>query len=208
MTGSQTETLDVSDPAGDDLPWLLERAQALDPDAFDRLVDLYGRRVHAFLLRMTGRREDAEDLLQEVFLRLVRMLPSYSHQGNFEGWLFRIAANLGRDRIRRIRRSPIVASLSSGSENPPASDGERGWDGADEAAEPPDSGLLRNEQIDRMQRALTQLPDAEREVVLLRYYSSMSFAEIAEAMDTPLGTALARSHRGLTKLRRLMEEDA
>ncbi len=64
------------------------------------------------------------------------------------------------------------------------------------------------EQVDRMQRVLRQLPAAEREVILLRHFSQMSFKEVAEAMGTPLGTALARAHRGLAKLRRLMEEEA
>jgi RNA polymerase sigma-70 factor (ECF subfamily) len=205
MSGRQAEIAEVSDPSVGDLTQLVERAQALDPAAYDRLVELYGRRVHGFLLRMTGRPEDAEDLLQEVFLRLVRMLPNYSHEGNFEGWLFRIAANLGRDHIRRLRRSPIVATFSQAVEGQEHDDGDRRWEEADEST-PPDGGMLLGEQLDRMQWALGELSAPEREVVLLRYFSSMSFAQIAEAMGTPLGTALARSHRGLTKLRQLMED--
>jgi RNA polymerase sigma-70 factor (ECF subfamily) len=206
MYESQAETFDVSDSSRDDLASLVARAQALESEAFDRLVDLYGRRVYGFLLRTTGRREDAEDLLQEVFLRLVRMLPSYSHGGNFEGWLFRIAANLGRDRIRRLRRSPIVASLAQEGDEQ-GGGGAGAWDRPDESAPAPDGAMVREEQIDRVQAALSRLPDAEREVVLLRFYSNMSFAEIAEAMGTPLGTALARSHRGLGKLRQIMDTD-
>jgi RNA polymerase sigma-70 factor (ECF subfamily) len=200
------EISDPTEPPADGLASLLQRAQALEPDAYDQLIELFGRRVYGFLLRMTGRREDAEDLLQEVFLRLVRTLPSYSHAGNFEGWLFRIAANLGRDRIRRIRRSPIVGFLSAASDKEAGGERDADWDRVDEEAASPDDGLLRMEQFDRMQGALARLPGPEREVVLLRYYSSLSFAEIAETMGTPLGTAHARSHRGLAKLRQMMEE--
>ena len=61
------------------------------------------------------------------------------------------------------------------------------------------------EDVDRLQRALENLPETEREVVMLRHYSNLSFAEIAELMGTPLGTALARAHRGLHKLRAMMD---
>ena len=92
---------------------VIERARRLDPEAYDELVDAYGQRLFGFLYRLTGNREDAEDLLQEVYLRVVRTLPDYTHEGRFEGWLFRIAANLGRDRIRRARRSPSILPMSA-----------------------------------------------------------------------------------------------
>ena len=68
----------------------------------------------------------------------------------------------------------------------------------------PGDALERAEQIDQLQWAMEQLPEPEREVILLRHFSQMSFAQIAEMMDTPLGTALARAHRGLARLRGLM----
>ncbi|MCK4659499.1 MAG: sigma-70 family RNA polymerase sigma factor [Phycisphaerae bacterium] len=181
---------------------IIERAQRFDPGAFDELVDMFGQRVFGFLHRMVGNREDAEDLLQEVFLRVVRTLPRYTHQGRFEGWIFRIAANLARDRIRRARRSPTIISMSGEQGDP---DGRANWDCADPSHISPDQPAIQREQVDHMQAALGQLSAAEREVITLRHYSALSFAEIAEAMETPLGTALARAHRGLAKLRRIME---
>lgn len=184
---------------------VIERAQRLDPDAFDTLVDAYGQRLFGFLYRFTQAREEAEDLLQEVFLRVVRTLPDYTHEGRFEGWLFRIAANLARDRIRRVRRRPTIVSMSSGDDE--SNDPEHGpdWDHADERESSPEQPAIHREEVDRMHTALAQLPDAEREVIMLRHYSVLSFAEIAELMGTPLGTALARAHRGLAKLRKIME---
>ena len=192
----------------EELAAVIERAQRLDPEAYDVLVDAYGQRLFGFLYRFTGSRDQAEDLLQEVFLRVVRTLPRYTHRGRFEGWLFRIAANLVRDRIRQARRTPTMISLSAGCDDPDDLDHVAGWDRSAAGEGAPDAPLIRQEQIDRMQVALDQLSAAEREVIMLRHYSERSFAEIAEMMGTPLGTALARAHRGLAKLRRIVEAEA
>ncbi len=77
-----------------------------------------------------------------------------------------------------------------------------GADGAD-----PADGIYRAEQVDRLQWAIGHLPEAEREVILLRHFSQLSFRQIAEVMETPLGTALARAHRGLARLRELMDDE-
>ncbi len=190
---------------------LVGRAKERDPDAFDRIIDLYAHRLYGYLYRLTGARDDAEDLLQEVFLRVVRTIGTYQHDGRFEGWLFRIATNLARDRVRRVERAPRSVSLEAAGDA--AGLGERVNRQHVARLTAPDDGdaLVRREDVDAMQAALARLPVAEREVVMLRHFSQLSFAEIAEAMGTPLGTALARCHRGLRKLRELMtggEEDA
>ncbi|MGQ9650030.1 MAG: RNA polymerase sigma factor [Phycisphaerae bacterium] len=182
---------------------LIRRARQRDSAAFETLVEIYSPRLYGYFYRLTGRREDAEDLLQEVFVRVVRMIGRYEHDSRFDAWLFRIATNLVRDRVRRQRRS-ADAGASGGRQD------EAGIleDVADAEADRPDDVLETTEQVDRLQWALKQLPEAEREVILLRHFSQMSFREVAEAMGTPLGTALARAHRGLAKLRRLMNEHA
>jgi len=187
--------------SGEALAGIIAAARRGDPAAHAALVDLYGARLFGFLFRMAGRREDAEDLLQEVFLRLVRMIATYQDDGRFEPWLFRIAANLVRDRIRRLRRRP--------GDRPGGSDaGEEDRTGELPAgAAPPDATLEQGEARDRLAAALRQLPEPEREVILLRHFSQMSFREIADATGTPLGTALARGHRGLARLRSIMTGD-
>jgi len=185
---------------------LIRRAQKRDADAFDELVDHFGPRLFGFCYRLTGSRCDAEDLLQELFLRVVRQLERYHHEGQFEAWLFRIATNLARDRIRRLRRRPEHVSISR--------EDDRGEDDASSilvgtgSEASPGEVAERREQVDRLQQALERLPNAEREVVMLRHFSQLSFAEIAAAMGTPIGTALARGHRGLLKLRAIMEPHA
>ncbi len=177
-------------------------AQRGNAVSFDLLVDQFSGRVFGFLYRLTGSRSDSEDLMQEVFVRLVRMIGAYQHDGRFEAWLFRIAANLCRDRVRKAMRTPKHFSIDAGSDGegessasaliPPAA-----TDGAD-------AGLIRREDVDALGRALAELPEAERMVIMLRHFSDMSFREIAETMGTPLGTALARAHRALARLRELM----
>ncbi|GMU23759.1 MAG: hypothetical protein AMXMBFR13_38370 [Phycisphaerae bacterium] len=189
----------------DQLAEVIARAREKEPAAFDALVEIYATRLYGYFYRLTGSRHDAEDLLQELFVRLVRMIGRYEHDGRFDGWLFRIATNLVRDRVRRARQVKVIRW-----EPAPGAELEE----ADPLASRPDplacdprDGLERSEQVDSMQRALARLPEAEREVLLLRHFSQLSFREIAELMGTPLGTALARAHRGLARLREMMESE-
>lgn len=187
-----------------DVASLIRRACAGEPEAFDALIDAYAKRLHGYLYRLCGNRDDADDLLQEVFLRVVRTIGSYTHDGRFEGWLFRIATNLARDRIRRVKRSPRMMSLDAPAEGDTRR-GDESWETKDENAPDPDAAMQAGEDADLLQEALSQLPEAEREVIMLRHFSQLSFAEIAESMETPLGTALARAHRGLAKMREWMQ---
>jgi len=188
----------------DELARTIRQAQRGDPAAYDRLIDAYAPRLHGYLYRVLGSRDDADDLLQELFLRVVRTIESYTHDGRFEAWLFRIAANLARDRLRRVRRTPRMLSMDGRVSRTDESATGEPIAAGDPNQSPPDAALLMAESVDQLQRALGGLPNVEREVIMLRHFSDLSFAEIAEAMGTPLGTALARAHRGLAKLRKLL----
>ncbi len=183
------------DPAG--LDELLLRACRRDAEALTKLVEVYSPRVFGLLYRLTGNLEVAEDLLQETFLRVVRTIGRYEHAGKFESWLFRIAANLARDRARALRRRGEVGSLDGvGSEyEPPAA----GFAATGEAN--PHELLVRRELGQRLAAGLERLSESDREILLLRHYSELSFREIAEMLGIPLGTALARAHRALKRLR-------
>jgi RNA polymerase sigma-70 factor, ECF subfamily len=173
----------------------IARAQRGDAAAFDTLIDGYADRLYGYFYRTTGSRHDAEDLLQDLFIRLVRAIGAYQHEGRFEAWLFRMAANLARDRIRQISRSRRLGLASADNYSEAL---ERQPAGGDPD---PSAPMGRAEQVDQLQRALDGLPQAEREVVMLRHFSQLSFRQIAETMGTPIGTALARAHRGLARLR-------
>lgn len=176
-----------------ELARLLRRAQRREPEALAALVEGYGRRVFGLLYRLTGSREAAEDLLQETFLRMVRTIDTYEHDGRFEAWLFRIAANLARDEARRRGRRGGTVSLEAA--------GEAGLLRTDGGSDSVESRLAGREEERRLQECLGRLPPADREILLLRFFSEMPFREIAELLGVPLGTALARAHRALARLR-------
>lgn len=186
----------VKRPKLDDI---LGRAARQDPEALAELVELYGSRVFGLLFRLTGQRELAEDLMQETFLRVVRTIGSYEHDGRFEAWLFRIAANLARDEARRRQRRGTAARLDERGDV-----GDGAW-GERRGVAAPDDGMERMELGAQLEAALQRLSDSDREIIALRHYSELPFAEIAAMLGVPLGTALARAHRALGRLRAELE---
>jgi RNA polymerase sigma-70 factor (ECF subfamily) len=174
-------------------------AQGGHAQGFEALVEAYGPRLYGYFYRATGSHHDAEDLLAELMLRLVRMLTGYDDRGRFEPWLFRIAANMVRDRIRRMRSNPPGVSLSVESDS-----GQTLAEELPGQADAVEAGMLSAEVSAKLSRALDKLDETTRQMILLRYFGDMSFKEIAELFECPLGTALARVHRGLQTLRRLM----
>lgn len=175
---------------------LIRRAKRRDADAFDQIIDLYAARMYGFFYRLCRSGDDAEDLLQELFLRVVRNIGAYNHTGQFDAWLFRIATNLVRDRGRKVMRAPVVLDDET--------------DGVADALADfrASSGVERMEQtesVDQLERALIRLTPNDREILMLRHYSQLSFAQIAEIVQAPVGTVLARAHRALGKLRAIME---
>jgi len=188
------------DPA--ELDEFLHRARAGDPEALTRLVESYSGRVFGLLYRLTGTREAAEDLMQETFLRLVRAIRQYEHVGKFEAWLFRIAANLARDRARAQGRRGAAGPAAE-------QDVEEGrpWGRTAAPADDPQQPLVKREHGERLASALERLSHIDREIILLRHYSELSFREIAGLLGVPLGTALARAHRALARLRQEMTDD-
>jgi len=178
-------------------------AQSGSAGAYGALLEAYGPRLYGYFYRATRSHHDAEDLLGELMLRLVRRLPEYDDRGRFEPWLFRIAANMVRDRIRRARASPAPVSMLA-EDDAGQSLAERIADGSAAAVE---ARAVAEEESARLNAALARLDEPSRQMVLLRHFGQMSFKEIAEMFDCPLGTVLARVHRGLRALRRLLGDD-
>lgn len=188
---------------------LLRRAQRREPAALDELVTRYSQRVFGLLYRLTGRRDVAEDLLQETFLRVIRAIDEYEHVGKFEAWLFRIAANLARDRARQLGRQerPVASNelVAAHDEDGRTRSVYVAEDDSGDAD--PAERLSRKEVGQRLAECLARLSESEREIILLRHYSELPFREIAEILGVPLGTALARAHRALQRLRREFRDE-
>jgi RNA polymerase sigma-70 factor (ECF subfamily) len=184
---------------------VIAAARAGCEQAYQELVGCFGPRLYGYFLRATGSADGAEELLGELMLRLVRGLPEFDDRGRFEPWIFSIAANLVRDRIRRWRTHPPAVSLD-GSTDEQSSLGETI---VDETAA--DDSLARGERQKAVRKALSTLDDRSRQMVLLRYFGELSFKEIAGMFECPIGTVLARVHRAHKALRKVLEglvEDA
>ncbi|MCC5829317.1 MAG: sigma-70 family RNA polymerase sigma factor [Phycisphaeraceae bacterium] len=199
-------------PPEDGLGELLERAGDGDAEAWRTLVGLYSRRVFGLLLKQCGDRDLAEEITQETFVKVVTHLSRYREQGKFEPWLFRIAMNRLRDEMRRKKRHARPMDMSPGR----GEDGEGSGFGGEHLSQShlissngriPASPLERaeaGEEIRRLQEAIGRLSAADQEILYLRHTAGMKFAEIAATLDQPLGTVLARGHRALSKLRKML----
>ncbi len=183
----------------DPLAEQIRLCQQGDAEAFGWLNREYGPRLYRYFLRLNGSAADAEDMLQELFVKLIEKISHYRHEGRFEGWLFCVAANMVRDEARRRSRRGEVVSLQD------ERTALKEVLASDEATAP--EKLQQSEQIDQLQNALEELPGMDREIIMLRYYGQMSFKEIAEQFEIPIGTALAKVHRGLKRLQKIMLEN-
>lgn len=161
-----------------------------DEAALRALVQRHRDRAFAILLRSTAREADAEDLFQELWLRVVRAAASFDPSQRFAPWLFRIAVNLARDAARR--RAALHHAL-------PTRDGILP-DGADEAPLP-DEQLVEAGRARALRAAIAALPAGQREVVVLRWLEGLGEAETAEAAGIPPGTVKSRLHHAAKALR-------
>jgi RNA polymerase sigma-70 factor (ECF subfamily) len=150
----------------------------------------YGRKIYTFAYRLTGNPDDAADLVQEVLLKVRKGLSSYT-PGSFEGWLWRITRNTFLDGVRKKQRRPTT----------PLPEGDHFGFGASPS---PDEVLASVRLSDDVQAALLKLPYDFREAVVLCDVVGLTYEEIAEAADVPVGTVRSRIHRGRSMLRGLL----
>ncbi len=176
----------------------MAQAAGGDEAAWRRLIDAYSGRVYGLIFRQCGNAELAEEITQSTFVKVVGKLPQYEDTGRFEAWLFRIAMNRLRDEMRRRKRQANPVDFG---QTPPESIGyAAAHDGS------PDAPLLAAERNAQLAAAIAELPEADRELLHLRYTAQMSYQQIADLLEQPLGTVLARGHRALKKLRTMLAD--
>jgi RNA polymerase sigma-70 factor (ECF subfamily) len=168
---------------------------------FEALVARTQRQAYNMAYRLTGNRDDAEDLTQEAYLRAYRSFDKYNRELPFENWFFRILSNLFVD---GLRRKPRQAPLSLDQPLSDDGDGEYTLEIADPHSDPEEQ-IMKDIMDERIQCALAKLPKDFRTAVLLCDVQGMSYEEIAKAMGTSIGTVRSRIHRGRKMMRRLME---
>ncbi|HSC55365.1 MAG TPA: sigma-70 family RNA polymerase sigma factor [Phnomibacter sp.] len=166
--------------------------------ALETLVSRYKDRVYTSILFLVKDKYLAEDLFQDVFIKIIDTIRNnrYNDEGKFLGWAMRIAHNLCVDHFRRVKRSPDILNA----------EGKDVFEWLLFSEETAETKLVRRQSHDRVQRMLEQLPEEQKEVIVLRHYGNLSFKEISEITNCSINTALGRMRYGLINLRKLMTE--
>ena len=172
---------------------LMGLASAGDMAAFEQLVERHQRLVVGTVGRMLGTNSDAEDIAQQVFVRVWKNLKRYEPRAKFTTWLLKITRNLVFNELRRRSRHPAVPLQSETDEE------ERPL--KDENAVSPDATLLEHELQEAVDAAIAQLPETQRMAVILRRYEELSYEEIAEALDQSVSAVKSLLFRARTELR-------
>jgi len=172
----------------DDLARIVTGCKRGDDQCFAQVVDMYSSRCYGYFYRLTGNSDISDELLSELFVKLVEKISSYKG-GSFEGWLFKIASNIFHDYLRSKQRQKKLLETQKNQ------------------LESEVGGYKQSEgeQFEKLQRQLGRLDEDTKELIMVRFYGQLSFKEIAQMRSEPIGTTLAKMHRGLKKLRVLME---
>ena len=176
-------------PESDHLAQIIIGCKKGDAGSFSQLVDIYASRCYGYFYRLTGRKDVSDDLLSELFVKLVEKINSYKG-GCFESWLFTVASNVFHDYLREKQRQERLLNARKRQIESKVTEAKQ----------------RRNERIDKLQEQLGRLDADTRELIILRFYSQASFKEMAAMRFEPIGTTLSKLHRGLKKLRELMEQ--
>ncbi len=163
---------------------------------FDKLVERYHRQAYNIAYRMTNNQADAEDIVQEAFIRAYRFFHQYQRDMPFENWMYRIITNVFIDSIRRRPK----AKIRSLDEPIWTNEGSAPFEIADESAGPEEKVLLKDVDS-RIRKALEEIQPEFRLAVIYADIEGLSYEEIADAMGTSVGTVRSRIHRGRRQLR-------
>lgn len=171
---------------------LIERCRRSDVEAFGKIVDAYQGRVFGFVRRMVPDADEATDISQEVFIRAFQGFSRFDARSSLRTWLFRIAHNLCIDRSRRLKRSPVEATLDAiGDEDVAYDVPDSRWD--------PEKVIMGDELRRVVESAIGSMSDKLRSVLLLHDREDFAYDEIAQTLNLPVGTVksrlfLARAH--------------
>jgi RNA polymerase sigma-70 factor (ECF subfamily) len=171
----------------------VRRARAGDDGAFTQLVEAYQTPIYNLCYRMLGESGEAEDAAQETFLRAYSQLTRYDPTRSFKTWLFAIASHYCIDRLRKRR----LTWLSIDDDLPP-------HPALQDHAIGPEEALVRREQTEMLQALMARLAPDDRAVVAMRYWSDLSYEEIAEATHTTVSAVKSRLHRARGSLAEMM----
>ena len=175
---------------------LVERVKRGDVKAFEMLVVKYQRRIERLIGRMVRDVDLVEDIAQESFIRAYRALPQFRGESAFYTWLYRIAVNTAKKQLMELKRDPLVFQSqmkSSDDDETSSSERELNFNAAD--TETPEAVLASKEIAQAVNAAMDALPEELRMAITLREIEGMSYEEIAQALECPIGTVRSRIFR-------------
>jgi len=177
---------------------VIRRCKRGEEEAFAQILERYRTPIYNLCYRMTRNPEDARDLGQEIFIKVFSLLERYDEEYAFSSWLFRIATNHCIDHLRRNRLRFLSLERDGGY------DEEEAEIQIPDPGPPPDVKLQRREAVERLEEVIAELPPHYRVITLLRHDQELSYEEIAEVLDLPLGTVKARIHRARNMIQQIL----
>jgi RNA polymerase sigma-70 factor, ECF subfamily len=179
-------------PSSGDIEALIQRCLGGDQAAWDQIVRTYWRKVFNVAYKFVGKHDEAEDLAQDIFLKIFKSLDTFDRRANFQTWLISISRNLCIDHYRSVRkeRETIDRDVDANELSPVSHE------------ESPAAALEQRDRVTLLRQALAALPDTLRTAVLMRDIQEWSYQEIADKLRLPEGTVKSRINRGRTELAR------
>jgi RNA polymerase sigma-70 factor (ECF subfamily) len=182
----------------DDEIQLMIRIKARDPDALEELYGLYKRLLYGMVISIVKKREEAEDLLQEIFVKIWNKADSFDEsRGNVYSWIVTLARNKAIDRLRSKGYKTQQKASVSIHEPLFTLEGDK-FD--------PLETTIFSDRAELVKKALNEIPDSQKEVIEIAYYRGLTQSEIADQLNIPLGTVKTRTRQGMMKLKTILAE--
>jgi RNA polymerase sigma-70 factor (ECF subfamily) len=174
---------------------LISRCQQGDQDALKEIFEQYHKKVYRIAYGVVRQREEALDIVQEVFIKLFRSIKNFKGRSHFYTYLYRMVMNTAIDHARKTGKQQLSSLDEEGSFEP-----------SDEAEKGPERILLHKELEERVKRAMDKLPVEQRAALIFRDMEGLSYQEMAEAMECSIGTVMSRLHYGRKKMQELLKD--
>ncbi|WP_249315742.1 RNA polymerase sigma factor [Bacillus sp. FJAT-49711] len=174
----------------EEIQWIQEVLSG-NKQAYSNIINKYKNQLYATILRMTQNPYDAQDLVQEAFIKVYYQLDKYNERGSFSGWFYSVAINHCMDEFRKKRYKQVEMTEDLMGKNP----------------NHPEVVFLKREENRQLELLLVTLPEDERMIILLRYVNELSYEEISELVDVPVSTVRNKLHRAKKKLRNTVKRE-
>ncbi|MEH7387295.1 RNA polymerase sigma factor [Bacillus sp. JJ1521] len=174
----------------EEFQWIQEVLSG-NKQAYSHIINKYKNQLYATILRMTKNPHDAQDLVQEAFIKVYYQIDKYNEKGSFSSWFYRVAINHCMDEFRKKRSKQVEMNEELMGKNP----------------NHPEVVYLKREENRQIELLLVTLPEDERMIMLLRYVNELSYEEISELVDVPVSTVRNKLHRAKKKLRNTVNRE-